>query len=194
METDTGYAVGGQNSPVRVDPQWHQVRLASWRSPTEHCGTAIWSAFFGSADPRGTRFNDLGGAHHCGAATGAVLMAKRCTRFLVGPCRAAQVGPSSRMMLWARSKCSEKHADYGSCHCPRGKPANYQQRSFDGEFSHDIAIPGHHHHDRHDGHRNNSIDNSAPVKGFNWVDGREIEGGADHRGKSNRDIELLRLH
>src|SRR5262249_20055077 len=57
METDTGYAVGGQNSPVRVDPQWRQVRLASWRSPTEHCGTAIWSAFFGSADLRGTRFN-----------------------------------------------------------------------------------------------------------------------------------------
>src|SRR5215467_7283397 len=57
METDTGYAVGGQNSPVRVDPEWHQVRLASWRSPTEYCGTAVWSAFFGSADPGGTRFN-----------------------------------------------------------------------------------------------------------------------------------------
>jgi hypothetical protein len=55
MEIDTGYAVGGQNSPVRVNPQWHQVRLASWRSPTKHCGTVIWSAFFGSADPRGTR-------------------------------------------------------------------------------------------------------------------------------------------
>ena len=57
METDTGYAVGGQNSPFRVDPEWHQVRLASWRSRTEYCSTAVWSAFFGSADPRGTRFN-----------------------------------------------------------------------------------------------------------------------------------------
>jgi hypothetical protein len=55
-----------------------------------------------------------------------------------------------------------------------------------------MAGRGHHHHQGHDGHGNDAVDDGAPVQGLDGVERRKAQGRADDGGRDDDAIEFLR--
>src|SRR5476649_891070 len=70
--------------------------------------------------------------------------------------------------------CCE-HGEHHDCHGCGRKPAENREPARDDEWAHDVHSYRHQYHHSHDGHGDDTVDDSAPEEDLDRIDGGEIK-------------------
>src|SRR6185437_2543868 len=109
----------------------------------------------------------------------------RYRRAGLAPLRAERPQPKGSARS-QRCKCHAGHAE--AHHCGR-RPTESAQPAFDGESAHNARVTADVHRRRHYRHRDDTVDDGAPVERFDGVDGHYVDQDSDNRRGGESCIE-----